>query len=237
MNATEVNFLNRPIANVSFVTSPLLKLHGRIVTIFQPLNGNENRLWQVVKRIATLLSSLIVYPGLGILMLASYISTKFSRKEENMVQNLFNREIDSARSHFDKLKLSDNPCWAAAARVDFDGTYCFLANYSDSFTNDNYLLNVAPIKERLATIDSKKFQLDIKFIIVDRNMESPDSFNIYSYVRKIESKNREKSSGGYAENTLVPQDAAKAYLKDSFNFDGCSFFSNDLTEHVLGNAP
>lgn len=80
MQSTEFSFLNRPIVNVPFITSPLLKMHGRIVTIFEPFNSDESRLWQTVKRIAALFSSLFVYPGLGILMFVSAISAKLKGK-------------------------------------------------------------------------------------------------------------------------------------------------------------
>ncbi|MFI5343307.1 MAG: hypothetical protein ACHQUC_03705 [Chlamydiales bacterium] len=107
MHTKELSFFNQPIVNIPFVTSPLLKVHGRIVTILEPFNLDENCVWQAVKRIAALFSSLFVYPSLGILVLVSSISAKFRKTSTS----------DSAK--FRKTSTADDDIIVIASKRSF----------------------------------------------------------------------------------------------------------------------
>lgn len=234
MSISETYFLNRPVANVPFITTRLLKLHHRIVTIFQPLDANANFLWEMANRVGTLFSALFVYPGLGILMLASYVSLKSRVKkiEKDAVLTLVNREFASTKACMNDVVLRNRYWWLVETHVfprnpllpfnhpssidDFRGDYKFLdSDFASSQGNDLTFLKEIEnsVQNSVKAIASKNFQLEFKFVIVEKNDDN--TFNLYSYDRKIEHiEGFEKAQGGFQSNTLVPLKAATYFLKE-----------------------
>lgn len=216
-----------PIANVPYLTSPLLKLHGKTVTIFSPFKPAENRLWELIKRIGLVFSCLFIYPGLGILTLAGCISAEFSAKPTptNLLHNLVNEEIESAKDKFSSVNLKNNYWWfievdlhpvkEPLAVSDFRGSYKYLrANVAPSHEDYKQFLTVKDFYARyLNSINPNKFEITFKFIVVEK--ESEENFNLYSYDRKIYYVNGAKKYGGFQSNTSVPMDAVRDFLKDN----------------------
>ncbi len=236
MNVPELNFLGCPVATIPYVTPCLLKLHGRIATVFNPFDVSENRLWSLAKRIALVFSTLFVYPGLGILTLIGCISAKFNlkKKVENALNALINEELDSVKSSFKNVSVNNNYYWFVEANLspineslslnDFRGSYKYLeANIASN--QENYLMFLDTFenyaRETLSGVNPNKFQFMFKFIIVEKNTDG--NFNIYAYDKKIQYQNGCKQrDGGFQSSTLVPTEAADNFLKKELQVD-CRF--------------
>lgn len=224
-----------PIANIPYLTSPLLKFHGKIVTLFSQFEPMKNRLWELIKRIGFVFSCLFVYPALAILTLAGCIYAKFSVKPvpTNPLHNLINEEIKSAKDRFSSVDLKNNYWWfiemdlhpvkGPLALSDFHGSYKYVkANVASSHEDCKQFLTVERfMQDTLSFINPNKFEIKFKFIVVEKGSE--EKFNLYSYDQEINYVGKtQKSGGGLQSNTSVSIDAARSFLKDSFQV-ACPF--------------
>lgn len=116
-----------------------------------------------------------------------------------------------------------HPVKEPLAVSDFRGSYKYLkANVAPSHEDYKQFLTVERfMQDSLSFINPNKFEITFKFIVVEK--ESEKNFNLYSYDREINYvNNAKKNRGGFQSNTSIRIDAARGFLKDSFQVE-CPF--------------